>query len=204
MSRDMQADDGGAADEERARANLYALLGRLFYAPPDEALLGEIRAQGQTGPGDAPDEFSRAWGALVGAAAMPAESASEEHESLFGGVGKAIVTPYTSAYALDIAPDKHLVALRQTLEEIGLTRRNMVFEVEDHIAALCDVMRLLIGRGAPLTEQAAFFNEFVFEGSIALCDALERTDHASFYRHVAGLTRAFLNLEQAAFDMVDS
>jgi TorA maturation chaperone TorD len=30
-------------DEETARAELYGLIAALFYAPPDEALLGQLR-----------------------------------------------------------------------------------------------------------------------------------------------------------------
>ena len=32
-----------ALDEETARAELYGLISALFYAPPDEALLGQLR-----------------------------------------------------------------------------------------------------------------------------------------------------------------
>jgi TorA maturation chaperone TorD len=191
-------------DEERARAHLYALLGRLFHGAADEALLAEIRGGVVVPSPGQEDDVSNDWNALVSAATASAESIREEHEALFGGVGKARVTPYTSAYLTDTAPDKHLVALRQTLEAFGMMRRNMVFEIEDHVSAMCDVMRLLIERDAPLGEQAAFFGRFVWRGVIPFCEAIERVEPVGFYHHVARLMRAFLIVEQAAFEMADS
>jgi TorA maturation chaperone TorD len=192
-------------DEERARANVYALLGRLFYAAPDERLLAEIRAHDSGMSTAGGDDVSRAWGRLIEAVGSARSSVlQEEYEALFGGVGKALVTPYTSHYIKDTAPDKHLVALRETLAEWGMTRRSMTFEIEDHSAAICDVMRLLIERDQPLEMQKIFFCRFVRSGMPSLCDAIEGVESASFYRHVAELARAFLELENTAFDMVDS
>jgi TorA maturation chaperone TorD len=114
------------------------------------------------------------------------------------------VTPYTSHYVAGTAPDKQVVALRETLAELGLARREMVFEVEDHIAAICDVMRLLIERNQSLQVQKAFFAQFVLPGVMPLCNAIDPIETAVFYRDVAALARAFLELESIAFDMVES
>ena len=51
------------APEEQARANLYGLLARLFYAPPDAALLQGIAAEKMEG------ELAAEWDALARAAA---------------------------------------------------------------------------------------------------------------------------------------
>jgi TorA maturation chaperone TorD len=205
MTRQASPRDDGVPDEERARANLYALLGRLFYGPPDEALLEEIRGQGHDAPTDPSDAVSRAWRGLVDAAGVTqAGAVRDEYESLFGGTGKAVVTPYTSHYTTAAAPDKHLVALKQTLAGLGLVRRNTVFEVEDHAAAICDVMRVLIERDASLGEQAAFFSLFVFNGMMGIGTAIAAVATVKFYREVARLTCAFLLVEHAAFDMVNS
>ena len=46
----------------------------------------------------------------------------------------------------------------------GLVRREAVYEVEDHVSAVCDVMRWLIEHDRPLEVQQGFFDEFVFTG----------------------------------------
>jgi len=58
----------------------------------------------------------------------------QEFDSLFVGVGKAPVTPYSFHYLTGVAPDRHLVRLRQRLDGWGLARRSAAFEVEDHVS----------------------------------------------------------------------
>ena len=54
--------------EEQARANFYALLSRLFYAPPDAALLQRLAGADEL---EAQDETLAArWRELVAAAAL--------------------------------------------------------------------------------------------------------------------------------------
>ena len=195
-------------EEDRARADAYALLSRLFYAAPDEALLAQLR-----GPARNPDElptlelvelvptgYPAALAGLRDAArASKAEDLSIEDDELFVGAGRAVVTPYTSGYAVPNAPDRHLLALREQLAAWGLVRREAVFEVEDHVSAVCDVMRWLIEHERPLEVQIQFFQEFVDAGITTFCDAIEASGASAFYRCVAGLARAFLHVEREAF-----
>jgi len=205
MSANPQAGAEAIPEEEQARAGMYAVLGRLFYAPPDERLLAELRPPASNATLGVEDDVTRAWRQLVEAAAgAQAAAVQDEFEALLGGGGGPLITPYTSYYVSSTAPDKHIVALREALAEHRLTRREMVFEVEDHVAAICDVMRLLIERNQSLDVQKAFFSRFVQPGAMPLCDAIDRIDSADFYHHVAALARAFLELERAAFDMVES
>jgi len=205
MSQETRAGGEAIPEEERARAGMYALLGRLFYASPDDRLLAEIVLPGSEGMPGSQDDVTLAWRQLVESATRAQASAlQDEFDALFGGVGRALVTPYTSHYIAGTAPDKHIVALREALAGHGLMRRDQVFEVEDHMAAVCDVMRLLIESDRPLPDQKAFFTQFVLPGALPLCGAIDHIDRAVFYRDVAALARAFLQLEDAAFDMVDS
>ena len=55
------------SDEDRARAEHYALIARLFHAAPDAALLGALAQAGRTLGGEASD-LPRAWAALGAAA----------------------------------------------------------------------------------------------------------------------------------------
>jgi TorA maturation chaperone TorD len=190
-------------EEDAGRANHYALIGRLFYEAPDSTLLARIcRADADSAGEDTP--LGRAWRALRQAcdATFPA-AIQQEHEKLFLGAGRAEITPYTSHYVRGMSPDRHLVRLREQLEHLGLGRRSAAYEVEDHVSGICDVMRVLVERGHPLDEQRLFFNEFVEPGVEPLCAAVMAAASAVFYRHVAELTRAFLEVEREALDMDD-
>jgi TorA maturation chaperone TorD len=191
------------APEDAARAECYAVIGRLFYDAPDSLLLAELcRADAQAE--DSAGALSLAWRALHEACrtAFPAV-VRQEFDSLFVGVGKSLVTPYTSHYVMGIAPDRHLVRLRERLATMGLARRDAAFELEDHVSGICDVMRLMITYGRPVHEQSLFFNEFTYGGTAAFCEAVERASPAAFYRRVARFAREFLELERQAFDMHD-
>jgi TorA maturation chaperone TorD len=202
--------------EERARADCYALISRLFYAPADDELLQRLAAvpvalddqdaglQLEKLEEDDPgiSVYAVAFRELLGAArGANADAVRQEYDDLFVGAGKALITPYTSGYAEAGAPDRHLVILRELIASWGLARRESAFEVEDHVSAVCDVMRWLIERNRPLEEQIAFFSEFVYAGVGTFCDAIDANSNASFYRLVARLARAFLNVEKNAFDM---
>jgi TorA maturation chaperone TorD len=188
--------------EEEARANFYGLLARLFYAPPDEALLKALAGADEL---DAEDETLAArWRELIAAAAVtPAEAVREEYDSAFVGTGKAPVTLYASAYSLRYTNETPLAALRGELGALGLGRRSQAGEPEDHIAALCETMRhLIVEQRRPLEEQRDFYGRWLAPNVDALCAAIEASEHASFYRVVARLAKAFFSLEQAAFEML--
>lgn len=186
------------APEEQARANLYGLLARLFYAPPDAALLKAIA--GESAEGD----LGAAWSELAKAAAQAdAEAVREEFEAAFIGVGKAPVTLYTTAYVIKYSNEAPLAELRGELARLGLARRAEAREPEDHIAALCDVMRHLIAeQQLPLSEQHRFFNRWIAPAADPLCAAIERSDKVAFYKPVAAFAKRFFALEQAAFEML--
>jgi TorA maturation chaperone TorD len=192
--------------EDRARANLYGLVSRLFYGPPDPNLLAEICRGGKAeGAGQHGVGFATAWHTLQEAclSAFPAV-VRQEYDSLFIGAGRAEVTPYLSAYAEPASPDRHLVRLRDQLAAWGLERRQSVFEVEDHISGVSDVMRLLIEDGHSLMDQQFFFADFVYPGAQRFCTAIQGAASAGFYKHVAGFTQSFLELENAAFEVADT
>ena len=205
------------SDEDRARGECYALISRLFYAPADGELLRQLSAEPEleleaadadglkiVGWEPEPREtpYTIAFKALQQASrdAEP-DALRQEYDDLFAGAGKALVTPYTSGYAVPHAPDRYLLALREHLIAWGLARRDQVFEIEDHVSAVCDVMRWLIERERPVEEQLAFFNEFVYTGVGTFCDAIDARAMTPFYKAVAGLARTFLAIEKEAFDL---
>jgi TorA maturation chaperone TorD len=188
--------------EEAARANFYALLARLFYAPPDAALLRSLAAADELDAED--DGIALAWRDLAEAAAdADPEAVREEYETVFVGVGKAPITLYTSAYSLRYTNDAPLAQLRDQLSALGLARRSESSEPEDHIAAICEVMRYLIAEDkADLEKQKQFFERWLWPAVQPLCDAINKSELTSHYRPVAKFARAFLELEHSAFEML--
>jgi TorA maturation chaperone TorD len=186
------------APEEQARANLYALLARLFYAPPDAQLLRAIGSDPMEG------ELAAPWNGLGEAArAADPEAVREEYEMAFIGTGKAPVTLYTTAYAIKYSNEVPLAELRGELDRLGLARRVEAREPEDHFAALCDVMRHLVAKQkSDLSEQQRFFSRWIRPIVEPLCTAIDRSEKTAFYKHVARFAAAFCTLEHRAFEML--
>ena len=183
--------------EEQARANFYALLARLLSAPPDRELLRALSAAAGLEAEGEPPPLAQAWGDLVAAAAQAdPEAVREEYESAFVGTGKAEVTLYGCAYLEPQSDRNPLVEIREFLAAHGLQRRNAVHEPEDHIAALCEVMRHLIER-QDAAVQRDFFARFLARSADRLCDAIIQCERLGFYRSVARFRKIFFALEHS-------
>lgn len=190
--------------EELARANLYGLLARLFYAAPDAPLLQALAGAqdaheegGEGGIGEAWDDLARA------SAAVDPEAVREEYETAFIGTGKAPVSLYTIAYTIRYSSDAPLAALRSELAALGLGRRENAHEPEDHVAALCEVMRHLVAeQKRDLEEQKRFFSKWIYPAVEPLCAAIDKSEHTAFYKSVARFARTFLAIEKSAFEML--
>ena len=195
---------GSLDPEDVARANLYGLIGRLFYAPPDPNLLAEI-SRSEAGGEGGETGLVAAWRGVQEACrgAFPAV-VRQEYDSLFIGVGKSEVSPYLSGYAEPAMPDRYLVRLRQQLSRWGLGRREAVFEVEDHISGICDVMRWLIVEGQSVERQRYFFEEFAYPGVLPFCVSVQNATSSNLYKPVAALTWKYFEIEKTAFDMSDA
>ncbi len=198
------------APEDQARADFYALLGRLFADAPDAALLAAIAAApplaAVTDDPDAPPPcLPAAWDALRAAsAAMTAEAAADEYNDLFVGVGKCEVNLHGSHWIAGFMLEKPLVELRATLAELGLAARAASPVLEDHLAALCETMRTLIaGQGgrppSALAVQRAFFDRHIAPWVFACCDAISESPVANYYRRVAELMHCFVAVERDSF-----
>jgi TorA maturation chaperone TorD len=195
------------AAEDQARANFYALLSRLYGAAPDAALLAAIAAADEL-PAVASDgaacDLAQSWRTLIAAsAAMDAESAAEEYQDLFIGVGRSEVSLHASSY-LSRAGGSALADLRATLARLGLGRQEGVSVYEDHLAAICETMRVLIV-GAPGIEPCAFVQQREFFGGYVspwverCCNAIKLCPIANYYRRVAEFTQYFMAIERDSF-----
>jgi len=189
--------------EDNARADLYALVATLFFAPPSAQLLASLAEADEIVGEDDTVPLAEAWSALQAACAVADEEAvQQEYDDLLVGVGKALVPPYLGAHSETISGDALLVELKAFLAGRGLGRQASVNEPEDHIAALCEVMRHLIAvQRAEIAEQREFFERFILAGGLRFCAAIEAAGEANFYKVVARFAAAFLALERAAFEM---
>ena len=188
--------------EDAARAGIYGLIARLFYAAPDEGVLGQLLHSHAFEESQEP--IALAWRELVeaGRTVFPVRL-ENEHTELFVGTGRAEVTPYLTHYTIKYATDNPLVELRQQLIRWGLARRENVNEPEDHIAGICETMRFAIAvQHRSDEEQNSFFERFIFRGGVAFCDAVTASPKAVFYRRVAVFARTFFEVEHEAFGML--
>ncbi|MDP3669012.1 MAG: molecular chaperone TorD family protein [Telluria sp.] len=188
--------------EEAARADLYGLLATLFFAPPPQSLIDTIAAAHSAGDG----VLERAWAELALACKNArAEQVREEYEQLFISTGKPEVMLYGSYYLSGFLMEKPLAALRTDLAEFGLERVATMTESEDHIAVLCEVMRILIasegGLQADIAAQRTFFANHMQAWVPDACEAISASRHAGLYAAVAKLARTFFEVETQAFDM---
>jgi TorA maturation chaperone TorD len=198
-----------AADDrdELARAEVYGLLSQLFYAPPSPALYEQIRVAPTQAP--APGGFlESSWSELVAASRRLAhEQVAAEYDTLFQGIGKPEVFLYASHHLAGALNEKPLVALRDTLRRLGLTRAEGMTETEDHFAYLCEVMRYLIaGDYLPVSDLAAqrrFFDAHLRGWAGAMCDQIAGHPAADFYGALARFAQVFLAVESQGFDMLD-
>ena len=189
------------AAEDRVRADLYALVSRLFAAPPDAAFLAALAGAPELPePPDAP--LPVAYNALLRASrAMDAEAAAQEYTDLFVGVGKSEVNLHASHWISGFMLDKPLANLRTALAALGLERRGDTDLLEDHLAALAEVMRVLIagseGRApVPIADQGRFFETWILPWAFGCCDAITSSALANYYRRASELAAAFLAIER--------
>ena len=198
------ADDG----EELARAEMYGLLAQLWLAPPDAPLLQQFKVAVTQAP-EAGGHLEAPWQALVAAMrSTTASDAAEEHDALFGGVGKPEVFVYASYHLSGFLHERPLALLREDLKRLGLARDETRGETEDHIAYLFEVMRYLIAGDdlavCNLEQQRRFFRAQLQPWVAQLCDAVDAQPRAKTWRAVADLTRQFMAIETQAFDLLET
>lgn len=191
--------------EDHGRANFYALISRLFADAPDQALLQAIAGSPPLASEDTGEPLSLAWSKLIAASsAMDADAAREEYDALFIGVGKAPVNLHASHHLTGFMMETPLAELRSTLATLGFARLVSQTVVEDHLAALCEVMRLLIVGADDITPATLSMQKQFFEAHIATwfelcCSAIVKSSLANFYGVVAQFTGSFLLVEREGF-----
>lgn len=187
------------AEEDRLRADLYDFLGALLAAPPDSALIRQTaKLEGDgTDLGKAIQALSR----LAGVAS--AKSVESEFTALFIGVGRGELLPYCSYYLTGFLNEKPLATLRRDMARLGIARAPNVFEPEDNIASLFEIMAgLITGRfndTADVAEQKAFFDRHIGPWAGHFFTDLEGAKSSVFYAPVGAVGRVFMEVEAEAF-----
>jgi len=191
------------APEDRARADLYALLARILAAPPDADLLaklGDADLLPEEGL-DLPAAYNRL---LLASRAMDTDAAVQEYTELFIGVGRSEVNLHASHWRTGFMMDKPLAELRGDLAALGLERRDASGLLEDHLASLAETMRMLVAGGegrapATLDEQRRFFARHIDGWAFECCNAMQSSALSNYYRRVAEFAQTFLAIERDSF-----
>lgn len=189
------------ADEDRLRADLYNFLGVLLAAPPDQMLLDQ--AAGLSGD-DSPMGQAIAGLARVARVTKP-QTAEREFNALFIGLGRGELLPYASYYLTGFLNEKPLAQLRADMSAQGITRAPNVYEPEDNIASLMEMMGgMIVGRfGAPvpLAAQKAFWNRHVGPWAAHFFADLEGAKNSVLYGSVGAVGRIFMEIEKEGFKL---
>ncbi|MFC3616669.1 molecular chaperone [Lutimaribacter marinistellae] len=189
------------AEEDRLRAEFYDFLGRLLAAPPDGPLLSSMAGL----QGDESD-LGQAVQAMARVAKVTrSEAAEREFNALFIGLGRGELLPYASYYLTGFLNEKPLSQLRQDMAARRMTRAPNVYEPEDNIASLMEMMAgMILGRfGAPaaLTDQRLFWNRHIGPWAGHFFTDLEAAENSVLYASVGTAGRLFIEIEREGFRM---
>ena len=190
--------------EDRSRADFYALLARLFADGPDAPLLDAI-ARAASSEDRTP--FATAWSRLVAASGvMDPGAAAQEYTDLFVGVGQCEVNLHGSHWKVGAMMERPLAELRAELAALGLARRADVVMLEDHLSALFETMRILVGgkddrAPSAIAVQRDFFERQIGSWAFRCCAAIRESTIANYYRCVAEFTEQFMALDRDALAM---
>ena len=190
----------------RARATQYLLLANLLARAPSPGLLGDLAAiQGDASP------LGMAQLTLAhGARAADPGAIAREYLDLFIGVGRGLILPYASFYLTGFLHQRPLARVREDMARLGLERQVGVFEPEDHIASLFEIMAGLVGGSfampsgeassdpSPASAADRFFMTHVEPWAPRLMADIAAAPASHFYRHVARLGMVWLEIEQEA------
>lgn len=231
MESEASAHAADCDDIQGYRAGAYRLLAALLRSIPDQALLDHVAALAEVDRET--DELAAALSLLGQAASLgnadenssnnendttDANSRlgaiSDEFHALFIGLGRGELVPYGSWYLTGFLMEKPLGILRDDLAMLGFERNARTNEPEDHIAALCEVMSMMISQGMDQspdedirgTEDAEVIQRRFFQAHVGpwaehFFRDLSKSPTADFYRAVGQFGLVFTAFEKRYFSM---
>jgi len=187
--------------EDRLRADLYNFLGLILSGPAGEMMLEQTASLS----GDS-TELGQAVASLARVAKVSKRAAVEsEFNALFVGLGRGELLPYASYYLTGFLNEKPLAALRRDMAVRGITRAANVYEPEDNIASLLEMMGGQIvgrfGKATTLGDQKAFFNKHISPWAGHFFSDLEAAKNSVLYASVGAVGKAFMAVEVESFRM---
>ena len=187
--------DAEQAAENLYRAGAYSLLAALLRQPPEQEVLDRVTSLADVV--EDKDDFAVAM-SMLGLAARGArtDEVDDEYHALFIGIGRGELVPYGSWYLTGFLMEKPLGVLRNDLAALGFQRNEGTHEPEDHVAALCEVMALMITDGYGLDRQVSFFDRHIATWLGRFFIDLGEAKSAVFYRSVARFGKAFFDFEK--------
>jgi TorA maturation chaperone TorD len=191
-------------EEDRLRADLYNYLGLMLAGPPDQLLLDQSAAL----TGDETDLGQAINGLARVAKISKPKAVQTEYNALFIGLGRGELLPFASYYLTGFLNEKPLANLRATMADFGMTRADGVFEPEDNIASLMEMMAGMVvgrfGRVASVAEQQTFFNLHIGTWATHYFNDLQGAKSSILYASVGAVGLAFMEIEKEAFRMTAS
>ncbi|MGD1925533.1 MAG: molecular chaperone [Paracoccaceae bacterium] len=189
------------AAEELLRADLYDMLGALLARPPTPELLAMVK--GLSGDASSLGQGISAMARL--ASQLKPVAIEAEFNTLFIGLTRGELLPYASYYMTGFLHEKPLAVLRTEMARLQIERAPNVFEPEDNVASLCEMMAGLIrgrfGRIADLSTQRDFFSAHVAPWAGHFFSDLEAAKASVFFAPVGTIGKAFMEIEREAFRM---
>ena len=194
--------DAHVPPEDLLRAQLYRVLSDLLHDAPSKH---DLERTGALSGGSSP--LGRAITALARiAAATSPDAAKRDYHDLFIGLGRGELVPYGSYYLTGFLQEKPLARLRHDLQRLGIRRSDTTCDPEDHVAAVLAAFAGLIDGafGAPLglDDQKEFYLRHVQSWVPIFFRDLEAATSSKFYSALGSVGRAFLDIEDGAFEMV--
>lgn len=188
------------ADElAQAQARSYLLLANLLLRAPSQVFLDELaQLKGDVSP------LGHAIIVLADAAgSVNADQVAHEYFNLFVGVGRGEILPFASFYQTGFLNERPLARVREDLRRLGVERQPDVFEPEDHLGALLEVMAGLVGGAFEAEAGAAerFYRKHIERWAGRCFVDLGKAESARFYRAVAAYGQVFMAIESEAMSL---
>jgi TorA maturation chaperone TorD len=119
-----------------------------------------------------------------------------EYHSLFIGIGRGEIVPFGSWHITGFLMEKPLSDLRDDLRSLGIESDPRQKDPEDHIAALCETMAILI-QSEDVSEamERQFFIRHIHPWASKFFNDLAAAKSADFYKSVSLLGQSFIDLE---------
>ena len=186
-------------DEDHARSATYAILASLLSHTPNQDTLDYLRHINSEAMDDDSETgiLGQAWQSLKSAAEKISHSQlDDEYHDLFIGLGRGQVVPFASWHMTGFLMDKPLSDLRDDLKALGIESDGDQKDPEDHIAALCETMSILIqSEDVDESWERRFFIRHLQPWAKRFFSQLRSATSANFYQSVGFLGEHFMELE---------